>query len=67
MTLLGTAVAVGIWAVVLAVGYALAAYVALFYLPPADELPNGTVADAVFVFTVPFVLCVTWLAATRNG
>lgn len=67
MSLLGTAVAVGLWVVVVAVGYALVAYVALFYLPPAEELPNGTVADAVFVLTVPFVLAVTWLAAARNG
>ncbi len=66
MTLVDTAVAVGLWLVVGLVGYAFASYVALFYLPPADRLPNGTVADAVFVATVPFVLATTWLAAVRN-
>lgn len=67
MNLVGTAVAVGLWLAVLAVGYAVLAYVALFYLPPAEELPDPAVADAAFVFTAPFVLAVTWLSAARNG
>ena len=67
MSLLGTAIAAGLWLVVLAVAYAVAAYAALFYLPAADELPSGTVVDAAFVFTAPFVLGVAWFAAARNG
>lgn len=66
MTLLDTATAVGLWLVVGLVVYATVAYAVLFYLPSAEDLPNGTVADAAFVATVPFVLVVTWLATLRN-
>lgn len=66
MSLVDLAVAAGLWLVVGLVVYALAAYAVLFYLPSADRLPNGTVADAAFVATAPLVLAVTWLAAARN-
>lgn len=66
MSLVDLAVAAGLWLVVGLVVYAFAAYVVLFYLPSADRLPNGTVADAAFVATAPLVLAVTWLAAARN-
>lgn len=65
MSLVGTAVTVGLWIGIGLVAYAMAAYVALFYLPSADELPNGAVADLVFGATLPFVLVVTWLAGHR--
>lgn len=67
MSLLGTAVAAGLWLAAGLVVYATLAYVVLFYLPSADRLPNGTVADAAFVATAPLVLAVTWLAALRRG
>lgn len=66
MSLLAAAVAAGLWVGVGLIGYVVLAYVALFYLPPADRLPNGAVADAAFVATAPFVLAVTWLATLRH-
>lgn len=66
MTLVDVAVAGGLWLVAGLVTYAVGSYVVLFYLPSVDRLPNGTVADAVFVATAPFVLMVTWLATVRN-
>lgn len=66
MTLIDAAAAAGLWLVVGLAAYGLAAYLALFYLPPADRLQNGVVADAVFVTTAPFMLAMTWLAAVRD-
>lgn len=66
MTLASTATAVGLWLVVGLVGYAVLAYVVLFYLPPVDKLESGTAADAAFVITLPFVLVATWLATVRQ-
>jgi cytochrome c-type biogenesis protein CcmE len=66
LTLADVLVAAGVWLVAGLVAYAVGSYVVLFYLPSADDLPNGTVADAAFVATAPFVLAVTWLAAVRN-
>lgn len=65
MSLVGTAVTVSLWIGVGLVAYAVAAYVVLFYLPRAVELPNGAVADIAFGATLPFVLAVTWLAGYR--
>lgn len=66
MTLADLAVAAVLWLVVGLVAYAIGSYAVLFYLPSAEDVPNGTVADAAFVLTAPFVLAVTWLAAVRN-
>lgn len=66
MTLASTGTAVGLWLVAGLVGYAVVAYLVLFYLPPVDRLESGTAADAAFVLTLPFVLVATWLAALRQ-
>lgn len=66
MTLAESAMAVGLWAIVVIAVYAGVSYVLLFYLPPADRLANGTIADTVFVTTLPLVLALTWIAAVRN-
>lgn len=66
MSLLGTAAAIGLWLVVGIGVYAALSYLILFYLPGADRLSSGVVADAAFVVTLPFVVAMTWLAAVRN-
>ena len=66
MTLLGTAAAVGLWLLAAVAVYAVLAGVVLFFLPPAEELPNGTVVDGAFAFTLPLVLATTWLATLRR-
>ncbi|MFB6352592.1 MAG: hypothetical protein ABEJ92_00750 [Halobacteriales archaeon] len=67
MSLAGTAAAVGLWLLLFLLAYAAVAAVVLFYLPPADRLPSGTLADVAFAVTVPVVLLVTWLRAARGG
>lgn len=63
MSLHGSPVSLGLWIVVGLVVYAAVSYAVLFYLPRPEELPSGTVADAAFAVTLPFVLAVAWLAA----
>ena len=57
------ATAAAVWVAAGLVAYAAVSYAVLFYLPPADSLPSGIVADAAFALTLPFVLAVTWLSA----
>lgn len=66
MTTVDAAATVGLWLAVGLAVYAAVAGAVLFYLPPADRLPSGAVADAAFVVTLPLVLAATWLAAARN-
>lgn len=66
MTLLGTAVAVGLWLAAGLVAYAVLAAIVLFYLPPVDRLRSGPAVDAAFAVTLPLVLAMTWLAAVRR-
>lgn len=67
MGLIGFLTAGAVWLVVGLVVYGVLAYFLMFYLPTAEELPNGTVADAAFVLTAPLMLVVTWIAATRRA
>lgn len=67
MSIAGTAAAVGLWFLLALLIYAAVAAAVLFYLPPADRLPSGTLADVAFAVTVPVVLLVTWFRAARRG
>lgn len=66
MTPVDAATAAAVWVAVGLVAYAAVSYALLFYLPPAESLPSGTVADAAFALTLPFVLAVTWLSTVGN-
>lgn len=66
MTVLGTAVAVGLWLAAALAVYAVVAAAVLFYLPSAERLPNGSAVDAAFVLTLPLVLAAAWLATLRR-
>lgn len=66
MTLAVTTTAVALLVAVALLGYAVLSYAILFYLPPADRLGSGAVADVAFVATLPFVLTVAWLAGAGH-
>lgn len=66
MSLLGTAVTVMLGALLLLLGYAVAAYGVLFFLLADERLGSGLAVDAAYAFTAPFVLSITWLRTVRS-
>ena len=64
VSLVGAAAAVGLWLLLGLAVYAVVAGAVLLFLPSAEELPSGLVADAAFAFTLPLVLGLAWVAST---
>ena len=66
MSAVDAAAAVAVWGAIGLVLYTVGAYLLLLYLPPAERLPQGAVADAAFALTLPFVLALAWVASKRR-
>ena len=63
MTLVDALAGAAVPVLAVLVAYAVGAYVLLLYLPSAERLPSGAVADAAFVLTLPLVLALAWLSS----
>lgn len=66
MTAIGTAGTVLLGALLVLFGYAVAAYLVLFYLLDDERLGTGIAVDVAYAFTLPFVLSVTWFRTLRS-